>query len=219
MAVNGINIPDRNTQVVERVYQLRKAYGLEIGTAALREVFMPPDAGMDNKVNRKSYLNTPVMSNLSICANNYTTSAGLQVTFPDLNFDAVIFEVRQTKNIIYTPIQGRDGTVKEYIGNGDFDIVCKGVIAGVNGRYPDKTNGAQVGIQSEKTINVVDNLLAFLNCNQEVTINSWYLTQIFGVYQIVITDYDLAQEEGMYGLQRFSFTAKSDTPFNVRLNA
>jgi hypothetical protein len=66
---------------------------------------------------------------------------------------------------------------------------------------------------------VVENLLAVANCNQEITINSWYLTEIFGIFQIVITDFDLGQEEGMYGMQRFSFNAKSDSPFTIKLNA
>jgi hypothetical protein len=215
MAVNGIFIPDRNNQIPERIYQIGEAFGIQQITAGIRSAFMPPDKGKDNKVERKSFLGTPVMSNLSIAADEYTTSSGQRVKFANLDFDCVLFEIRQIKNIIYTPIQGRDGTVKEYIGNGDFDITCKGVIAGANGRYPNKTNGTQSG----DTLNVVENLLAVANCNQEITINSWYLTEIFGIFQIVITDFDLGQEEGMYGMQRFSFNAKSDSPFTIKLNA
>ena len=215
MAVNEILIPDRNNQIPERVYQIAEAFGIQQITAGVRTPFMPPYKGMDNKTERKTLFGTPVMSNLSIASDEYTTSSGQRVKFGDLNFDCVLFEVRQAKNIIYTPIQGRDGTVKEYIGNGDFDITCRGVIAGVNGRYPNKTNGTQTG----DTLNVVENLLAALNCNQELTINSWYLTEIFGIFQMVVTDFDLQQEEGMYGMQRFSFNAKSDSPFTINLNA
>ena len=40
--------------------------------------------------------------------------------------------IRQAKNIVVTPIQDRDGSVKEYIGQADYEINIRGVICGTN---------------------------------------------------------------------------------------
>lgn len=220
MAIQDINFPPSTINAQERVYQLGKAFTLQYGVAAIRAAFFPPANEPDNKIggdDSRSFLGTIVASNLSIAANSYKTGNGQNVSFPDLNFDAVLFEVSNTKNIVYTPIQGKDGTVKEYIGGGDYDISCKGIITGLNGQYPDKYNGAQSRKPGD-TINVVDNLINALNCNTEIEVNSWYLKQL-GIYSIVITRAELWQEEGNYSMQRFSFNAKSDIPFVVNLNA
>jgi len=65
--------------------------------------------------NRTSWLGTPIFADLR---------------FPDdeLILESVLIEVRQTKNIQRTPVQGRNGTVKEYIADGDYDITIRGVI-------------------------------------------------------------------------------------------
>lgn len=217
MALTDLNLTPFPAIPAERIYQLSRAFALN-GIIQDVRVF-PTYQGQDNKIpDRYSYLGSRVVSNLSICGTTYTTGNGQKVTFPDLQFDAVLFNVQNTKNIIYTPIQGKDGTVKEYIAGGDYDIQVKGIITGLNGQYPDKYNGAQSG-NSNDTINVVDNLIDAMNCNTELTINSWYLTQLFGINTIVITSFELYQEEGNYSQQRFSFTAKSDQEYQVVLNA
>ena len=217
MAFTEFNFPPFAEVPKEKYYQLSRAFGLNGAIQDIR-VF-PVYQGEDNKlVDKRSYLGSKVMSNLSISKGEYTNGNGQRITFPDLDFDAVLFNVQNTKNIIYTPIQGKDGTVKEYIAGGDYDIQVKGIITGLNGKYPDKTNGAQSGTTGD-TVNVVDNLIAAMNCNTELTINSWYLTQLFGIYTIVITSFELYQEEGNYSQQRFSFTAKSDQEYQVVLNA
>lgn len=219
MAIGDINFPPTNFNAQERAYQLSRAFGLQYAAAGINAAFFPPAVQADDKIgNAKSYLGTTVMSNLSIAGTSYTNGNGQGFSFPELNFDAVLFEVTNTKNIIYTPIQGKDGTVKEYIAGGDYDIQVKGIVTGLNGKYPDKYNGAQSGTPGD-TINVVDNLITAMNCNTELTINSWYLTNLFGIYTIVITGFELYQEEGNYSQQRFSFTAKSDQEYQVVLNA
>lgn len=142
-------------------------------------------------------LSTPVFSDLQF--DNITLPNGAEIThiFP---IDTVLFSVTQTKNIIKTPISGRDGTIKEYIGMGDYNINVKGVIAGGRGRYP---------------VEAVDNLLEFLNYNQSIKIYSKYLNERFNIDEIVITDFDIAQDEGGYSQQKFEFNALSDYPVEI----
>ena len=139
--------------------------------------------------------------------------------FSDLDMDAyvpgynkiqiptVLFNVSQKKNIISTSVQGRNGTIKEYISDGDFNIQIKGVLTSKNGIYPNKSVGAY---------NTIQDLYSYCALNKSIKVNSWYLRQ-FGIYDIVIVDYNFPQNEGEYSMQPFEITAISDTPFELNI--
>jgi hypothetical protein len=147
-----------------------------------------------------SFLNTAVFSDLDI---SFTTDAG---TILNIQIPTVLFTVTQSKNIITTAIQGRNGTVKEYISDGDFKINIKGVITNSNGKYPQ--------FKIDKGISTVNDLFQMCQLNKALTVNSWYLWQ-FCVYEMVITDYEFPQLEGQYSSQPFEINAISDTPFVI----
>lgn len=155
-----------------------------------------------------SKLDTPVMSDLDID----TTSLGIP-NLPRLNIPTVLFTVSQKKNIISTAVQGRNGTVKEYISDGDFNVNVKGVLVGDNGKYP------RLGFESTSKGGVVsvDYLMQVLKANKAITVNSWYLKIIFGISELVITDYNFPQNEGEYSVQPFEFNAISDTEYIFNL--
>jgi hypothetical protein len=122
-------------------------------------------------------------------------------SFKDLVFDSILITVNQSKNITKTDIQGRDGTVKEYIGMGDYVITINGIITGNNGHYP---------------IDEVKDLKKMLDANIAISVVSWYL-QNLDVSLIVITDFEIPQEMGGYSYQKFSISALSDTPQEIQI--
>jgi len=141
---------------------------------------------------RISKLGTMVMSDLSF---GQVTVDGIRL--PVFNpIDTVVFMVQQQKNIVMTAIQGRSGTIKEYIGKGDYQINIKGIICGDNGVYP----------YSE-----VANLQAYLEAGASLPITSQFLQQ-FGIYEVVIQSYSLGQREGYYDSQLFELSCVSDAP-------
>lgn len=142
-------------------------------------------------------LSTPVFSDLHF--DNITLNNGVEVThiYP---IETVLFSIQQSKNIVKTPINGRNGTIKEYVGMGDYSINIKGVIAGTRGRYP---------------VEAVDNLMEFLTYNQSIKIYSKHLNERFNIDEIVILDFDLKQEEGRYSQQSFEINALSDYPVEI----
>src|SRR6185312_7476851 len=99
------------------------------------------------------FMNGPVFSNLDI--------SGFQVKFP-----LVLFNVSQKRNIVTTKIQGRNGSIKEYISDEDFEITIKGTIPGENGAFP---------------IKAVTQLMTICKLQQSLKINSAYLNTIFGI--------------------------------------
>ena len=87
------------------------------------------DADFDsNGQSFTSYLGTPVFSNLDFIGGSYKNLQGEQIEYEDLRIDTVLFDVSQQKNVVTTEIQGRNGTIKEYISDGDFAINISGLI-------------------------------------------------------------------------------------------
>lgn len=147
-----------------------------------------------------SKLGTPVYSDITIEAFTYTNN---NVTFqvPKIQIYDLLIDVKSSKTIIKTPIQGLNGTVKEYISDGDSQVTLKGRITGQNGQYPfdevkslDKLCGAPVAFK----------------------INSRYL-QNLDIDTLVIDSVAWGQNEGGYSYQEFELTCLTDFPVELNL--
>ena len=154
-----------------------------------------------------SYLGTPVYSNLIF------SSEGVDVGSPttvdpnagkqDLRIDTVLMIVQQTKNIVKTPIQGRNGTVKEYISDGDYMVTIMGAIVSPYPLvYPRED---------------VDLLLRYLKLNTQIPVISFFL-DLFGIDSVVIEDYEFPEKMGSRNEQPFKILASSDRPLEFQLN-
>jgi len=80
-----------------------------------------------------SYLGTPVYARLEFSKDGIENQVGSPSTLDgregarNLILETVLITVVQSKNIIKTPIQGRNGTIKEYIGEGDYMLRINGI--------------------------------------------------------------------------------------------
>ncbi len=74
-----------------------------------------------------SLLGTNVYSNLIFDAGSYEKD-GKTTNFNSIQLDTVLINISQSKNIVTTALQGRNGTVKEYISDGDYVIQVSGMI-------------------------------------------------------------------------------------------
>jgi len=146
------------------------------------------------KIDTKSYLGTPVFSNFSAVCNGVT-----------VNIDTALFVVSMTKNIITTPIQGRNGTVKEYISDGDFQVTIKGVLSGEKGQFPQYTSMTKTSLQDLKM---------FCEASKVAQVNSWYLNNL-GINYLVVQSYKFEQNEGEYGLVPFEISCLSEQKYDV----
>lgn len=149
-----------------------------------------------------STLGNPVYTNLTFMSGSYTDSSGRVISFPRIDFEAVLITVSLPRNIIKTVIQGRDGSVKEYIGEADAQITVNGVITGTNGHYP---------------IDELNQLLQVIKAPIAIKVISTYL-QAIGIYSIVFEDRQLHQEAGSYSYQQFTLNAISDMPQELRIS-
>jgi len=112
--------------------------------------------------------------------------------------DACLFTVNQAKNIVKTQIQGQNGTIKEFINQGDFTIEIKGLICSTK--------------QNLYPFNEVENLKNFLIQNKELNIEVPFLADMFDIHTIVIESYSFPQGEGEIAMQPFTIQAISDVP-------
>jgi hypothetical protein len=147
-----------------------------------------------------SKLSTPIFTNLEIVGTSYTKD-GVLYAFQTVILETVLMTVSQTKNIVTTAVQGRNGSVKEYISDGDYTINIKGLLTGSNGVYPKADTRA---------------LKVALNAPIPLKVNSWFL-QNLDIDNIVVTDYALPQQEGWYTTQMFDIQCISDKPIDLIL--
>lgn len=137
-----------------------------------------------------SWLGTPIFSDFRFQGNK-----GVE----DIYLETVLIDVAQTKNIVTTAINGRNGTIKEYISDGDYVVNIKGALVSQDNIYP---------------MGDVRDLLGILLKKETLNIVSDYL-RIFNIYNIVVTDYKFTQVEGYQNTQFFEINAISDIPEEI----
>ena len=172
-----------------------------------------------------SSLGTPIYSDLTLLGCTYTDNlTGRTVTLNNdryrtggqanttgnnndtsgfyINLETVIITVDQPIRVVKTEIQGRDGTVKEYIGKDDMRITINGILTGLNGVNPrEETN----------------RLKRWLDAPVSKQIVCWWLENM-GISNIVVEDYSFPQVAGGYSYQTFSVNCISDTPVELRIS-
>ena len=137
---------------------------------------------------RLSWLGTPVFSDLLIRESE--TGAGMY-------FDTVLFDVQMQKNIVKTSVQGRRGTIKEYISDGDYVISIRGAIVNHGSHnYPSEDVGAFIELmQLPQALFIVSPLL-----------------QLFDIQSVVVEAYKMPPKAGFQNMQLFEVDAISDEP-------
>lgn len=129
------------------------------------------------------------------CPIRFRSSKGKELVFED-----AIATITKQKNIVSTPIIGLNGSVKEYISEGDYDI---NIIINVYAR--DKFD-----IYPEDEIRALSNMLSL---NENIEVQSSFF-DIFDINKIVIKSFNLSQMTA-FNYQQFNISALSDEEYNV----
>lgn len=125
--------------------------------------------------------------------------SGEKITIND-----VTVSVSRAKNIVKTVLVGLDGTIKEYICNGDWEIsMTVGIVATENGKIVDEY--PTEGIRQMRN---------FLESNKALEVSSHFL-DIFNINHIVVADYCLKQET-YSNRQVITIKALSDVDYQIR---
>ncbi len=118
--------------------------------------------------------------------------------------DAIVSITRE-KRIVRTPLVGLDGTIKEYICNGDYDIsIAVGIVAvDALGQIVDEYPSEGVRKVNE-----------FLEENKAIEVSSEFL-KIFEVGRMVVTRFSLKQETAS-NRQTLEVKALSDVDYVIK---
>jgi hypothetical protein len=127
---------------------------------------------------------------------------GELITFPDVELKTALISVAQAKQIVRTQIQGRDGTVKEYVGMDDYSISVSGTITSDNGIEP---------------IDEVIDLKQLLDAPIPLDIICPFLNRM-GIQYAVVESYELPQQAGGISYQTFNINLISDIPTEIRIS-
>ena len=171
------------------------AFGLEKAKGLIAKFEDPQTEG------KKAFLNgSPVVDSLEIPSGKYTVydeSGSYEVDFEGITIPTVIFDVSQRKNIVKTQVQGRNGTVKEYVSDGDYNISIRGVLASnLNGVRPEED---------------IETLANICQVPEQIEVISQFL-EYFGISTIVIESFSFPSERGFDNIQPFVINAISDEP-------
>lgn len=154
-----------------------------------------------------SSLGTPMVDQLIINPNGTgltyydINNSSNPIKFGTFHIDTCLITVRQSKNIVKTKLQGRDGTVKTYMGLDDYDITIDGIITS-----DYDTSGGGNGIWPGSS---VEDLINICNYPIAIEVSSAYLTH-FNIKNLIIMSYDFPQIEGGYSEQTFTLRCISD---------
>lgn len=151
--------------------------------------------GYSSPAKKQSALGTYLYETLEL----YDEQGALRYVFPD----TVLIEVcNRPKNIIRTPIQGRNGTVKELIGMDDWHLSIMGQLINPAAKdYPEDAVASMVSIyESNRSFGVGGSGLCAI-----------------GVHAIVMSDLKLTRRPGYPNSVAFKIDAYSDDPIELQI--
>lgn len=149
----------------------------------------------------RSKFGLPVFDDVLFERLQYVSNDQKDVLVFPFSMGTCLCEVSQQRNIVTTSISGRNGTVKEYISDGDFQVNIRGVLASLYQNVPPKDS--------------INQLMAFCKSPVEFNVTSNFLAY-FGIYTIVIQDYKFSQMEGQRNVIQFELQCLSDVPFEIK---
>ena len=118
-----------------------------------------------------SPLGTPVFDDITFPAGNYTDLNGEIIEYSEFKIQSARVIVNRAKNIVKTPIAGREGEIKEFVSFGDYMINVEGKLSELLDVFPHDQMKLFKGLE-----NAIDN----------VAIISKLLNDVFSVFNVVI---------------------------------
>lgn len=151
---------------------------------------------------KKSIFGTPIFDSFSFLPLSYTDNDGKNINITaKFDFDTMLVEINQTKNIVTTSIAGGNGTVKEYVGLQDYSIALTGLIVGKYANVP-------IDLQ------VLEPLEQYLNAPISLPFSCAVL-DFMNINSLVVMDYKFGQIQGTRNALSVTINCISDTPFEV----
>lgn len=164
MAINTITIVGSAVAVAQRLGFVGELQPLEFDTPEFQ-----------------SRLGTAVYSFVRFERGEYTQLDGLEVSYPEVVLTSVIVTAQQAKNIVKTDIQGRNGTIKEYISDSDFIVNIDGAVVSDSARFPfDELSSLKQVLESPEAVTITCPFLQALNLPDTFVVENYTIKERVG---------------------------------------
>lgn len=140
---------------------------------------------------------------------NWLTSLAISSQNKQIILQECIISVSQEKQIVSTALQGRNGTIKEYISDGDYQI---SIMAAVSYSPLSEQNPTAEPLYP---IEPMAELIELLKHPESLEVQSDFL-QLFEIFSVVVTGYSLEQETHS-NRQSIQIQMLSDLPYEIQL--
>ena len=129
-----------------------------------------------------------------------------RMAFYGLSLLDPLVTVGEPFNIVKTPITGRRGTVKEYIGKGDYGVTIRGILA----------TDVHAADRLAYPLTQVRQLEQLVNLGAAVPVSGWLL-DTFGIKNLVFENVRYEALPGFVNLQAYELECVSDDPIELEL--
>ena len=170
-------------------------------SSVVMRTFMPLAPGLYRPSLPTHIPHTPTFEAYEWLAVPTLTSLTLMCNKQKITLTECICVVTLEKNIVQTALQGRNGTIKEYISNNDYQIEIAGGIVGECDQYP----------QGE-----LRDLMKMLQANDPILVGDDSFLSLFGITNLVVKSYAF-QQQTHSNRQGFTLWCLSDTANESKL--
>ena len=130
-------------------------------------------------------------------SNTYLDAQGVSQTYNTVVIDCALITVDYNQQVVRTNIQGRKGSIKEYISSGDNDVTITGIFASLADQAP---------------YTFIDSMNRIFNASVAIPVTNQYLNKLGINYLVTMPGCQLPQVAGGYALQNFTIKAITDEP-------
>ncbi len=154
---------------------------------------------------RISALGTPIFDDITFPGGIYvvkdTSGKDIgEVNYSELSIISGQVAVSSVKNIIETPIAGRNGTIKEYVSTGDYSISISGKITEALNLFP---------------ADYLDNFVEIMNISETIPVESKFLNEFFNIQSVIIKKFNVSTVAGSMNEVDISIEMVSDVEINL----
>lgn len=177
-----------------------KFFNYDFDKAAIESAAYEPGGSVDH-FDYTGMLGLPVFDSVLLESPSYKDNAGNSVKSVTLILDIALIDVISMRHIVTTDIVGRNGSVKEYISDGDADITIKGVLVS--------------DVATVAPYNLIKDFNAIATCPETIKVESNFLSY-FKISSLVVTKLTVKQKEGSRNIVEYELKCISDTPFELK---
>ncbi|MBB6131328.1 DUF6046 domain-containing protein [Mucilaginibacter lappiensis] len=155
--------------------------------------------------NITSVLGTPIFEQITLTVPAIVTAG--KITSPEKIYtlpDWPLFDITGQRNVVKTPMQGKDGTVKEYISDDDYAITIRGFLINYDSwEYPEQQ---------------LQELMQVINAKVAIGITS-QVFNLLDIHNIVIERWSFPAVEAYQNMQPFELECTSDQPVELEIKS